>query len=111
MIPADGWIDVELRRKFVANVRNRSRLIEFIPDCRSDALEAEIASLVEVQQHDFTAEFTRNLALGFLHDRRARQHARNLGHLVAKHQRTDGCPLGEGRHEVVTPPRRLLFSQ
>lgn len=111
MIPADGWIDVELRRKFVANVRNRSRLIEIIPDCRSDALEAETTSLVEVQQHDFTAEFTRNLACGFLHDRRARQHTHNLGHLVAKHQRTDGCPLDEGRHEEVTPPRRLLFSQ
>ena len=111
MILADGWIDIEPRRKIVANVRNRPRLLEIIPDRRSHALKAEIARLVEVQQHHFTAEFTRNLACGFLHDRRAGNPTYNLGHLVAKHQRTDGCPLSEGRHEEVTPPRRLLFSQ
>ena len=37
MIPAEEWIDVELRRKIVANVHNRSRLIEIIRYCRSDA--------------------------------------------------------------------------
>lgn len=70
-----------------------------------------MASLVEVQQHDLTAEFTRSLPCGFFHDRRPRQHMHNQGHLVAKHQRANGCPLGEGHHGEVTPPRRLLFSQ
>src|SRR5437868_4867951 len=56
-------LDLVFFQESVANVRDRSRLLEQVPDTRPDPIETVIPTSLQIEEDDFAIEVTGNLVL------------------------------------------------